>query len=594
VIFDMALKPKSPPVRQVKSGLASQAPKPFSTDWLRQPVVLAGWLVVLVVAAYLPALHSGFIWDDDAYVTENLTLRSPGGLWQIWSQLAATPQYYPLVHTSFWLEYHLWELNPLGYHVDNVLLHILASLLLWRVLVRLRLPGAWLAAAIFALHPVMVESVAWITERKNVLAAVFYYAAALAYWRWGEPATDGKKTVPDSRRWYFIAFALFVAALLSKTITCSLPATLLLIVWWQRGRIAGREVWPLLPFFGVGAALGLLTSWLERNHVGASGPEWAFSLADRCLIAGRAVWFYAGKLCWPADLMFIYPRWQIDAGVWWQWLFPLAALGVVMLLWCQRERWGRGPLVAVLYFGGTLFPALGFSNVYPMRYSFVADHFQYLATVGLIILAVSGLGKIIKLIPVAMVVLPLGLGIMTWARTHIYANPETLWRDTLAKNPAAWMAHDNLGNVLYHSGQVDEAISQYRESLRLKPDDADAHYNLGFIFRQNGQIDEAISQYQEALRLKPDYVEAHNNLGYALLMNKGQTDLAISQFKEALRLRPNYFQAHNNLGIAHINQGRLDEAISQFQEVVRLNPDYVSGRENLARALSMKIAPASR
>ena len=347
--------------------------------------ILGLFLVAATVLAYQPVWHAGFIWDDDVYVTNNLTLRSVDGLRQIWCKLTATPQYYPLVHTSFWLEYHLWGLNPVGYHVVNVLLHALAAILLWRVLVRLQLPGAWLAAGIFALHPVAVESVAWVTERKNVLAAVFYFAAALAYLRGRRRERMAESKSGVSLRWYFLAFALFVAALLSKTTACSLPAAMLLVIWWKRGRIAGRDVWPLLPFFAAGVALGLVTSWLERTHVGAQGPEWAFSFPERCLIAGRAVWFYAGKLFWPANLTFIYPRWQINTGAWWQWIFPVAALAVVAVLWRLRRRIGRGPLVAVLFFGGTLLPALGFTNVYPMRYSFVADHFQYLASVGLIV-----------------------------------------------------------------------------------------------------------------------------------------------------------------------------------------------------------------
>ena len=345
----------------------------------------------------MPALRGGFNWDDDAYVTNNLTLRSVHGLSQIWGQLTATPQYYPLVFTSFWLEYHLWGLNPLGYHVVNVLLHALAAMLLWRVLVRLQLPGAWLAAGIFALHPVAVESVAWVTERKNVLSAVFYFAAALAYLRWRDDGTTttGLRATSSWRSLvlYLLSLALFICALFSKTVTASLPAALLLVIWWKHGRIAGRDVWPLLPFFVAGAALGLVTSWLERTHVGANGPEWALSFFDRCLIAGRALWFYAGKLFWPANLTFIYPRWQIDPGIWWQWLFPAAAIALVMILWSLRGRIGRGPLVAVLFFAGTLLPALGFANVYPMRYSFVADHFQYLASVGLIVLAAAGLTK---------------------------------------------------------------------------------------------------------------------------------------------------------------------------------------------------------
>ena len=476
-------------------------PAPPAREW--NALLLGACSVALMLIVYLPALGGGFGWDDDAYVTNNLTLRSVRGLSQIWGQLTATPQYYPLTYSSFWLEYHLWGPNPLGYHVVNVLLHTLAAMLLWRVLVRLQLPGAWLAAGIFALHPVAVESVAWITERKNVLSAVFYFAAALAYLRWLDYRTT---------KIYLLSFALFMCALFSKTVTASLPAALLLVIWWKHGRIPGRDVRPLLPFFAAGAALGLVTSWLERTHVGANGPEWALSFFDRCLIAGRALWFYAGKLFWPTNLTFIYPRWQIDPGIWWQWLFPAAAIAVVMIPWSLRARIGRGPLVAVLFFAGTLFPALGFANVYPMRYSFVADHFQYLASTGLIVLAAAGLTRIVRPVPFAAVLLPLLLAVLTWKQSAIYADAKTLWQDTLAKNAASWMAHNNLGTILESEGRIDEAASHYAEALRLKPDHAEAHNNLGNTSYKKGLTDAAIGEYREAIRLKPDYATAYSNL----------------------------------------------------------------------------------
>jgi Flp pilus assembly protein TadD len=537
--------------------------------------------------AYLPVWHAGFIWDDDVYVTANSMLSSPGGLAQIWFDPSATVQYYPLVHTSFWLEYHLWGLNPLGYHIVNVLLHTLAAILLWRILVRLQAPGAWLAAGIFALHPVAVESVAWVTERKNVLSAVFYFAAALAYWRWDAPVATGGEpggTIRNRWHWYFFAFALFMAALLSKTVTCSLPAALLLVIWWKRGHLAVRDVWPLLPFFMAGAGLGWLTVWLERTQVGAQGPEWAINFSERCLIAGRALWFYAGKLCWPTNLTFIYPRWQINAGEWWQWAFPAAALAVVAGLWRLRGRIGRGPLVAAFFFGGTLLPALGFTNVYPMRYSFVADHFQYLAGTGLMALAAAGLMRIFRPIPLAGVVLALGLAFLTWKQSHIYVNQETLWKDTLAKNSACWLAHINLGSTLLHQGRTEAAISEYQEAIRLKTDDAEVHNNLGIALFAEGRTDEAISEYQEAIRLKPENGQAHNNLGNAFL-NQGRTDTAISQYQAAIRLKPDDAKAHYNLGTALLNQGRADAAIGQFRETLRLEPDNAEAHNNLGLTL---------
>ena len=429
------------------------------------PVWQGGLIVLLVFLAYLPALHGGFIWDDDFYVTNNPTLHDLGGLQRIWFKVGAVPQYYPMVHTTFWLEYHLWGLNPVGYHLINVLLHATAAILLWQVLLHLQIPGAWLAAVLFALHPVCVESVAWITERKNVLSAVFYFAAALAYLRFVALEEPGG---PNRLRWYWYlgALVLFMAALLSKTVTCSLPAALLLVCWWKKGRVQRGDILPLLPFFVLGVGLGLMTAWIEKYHVGAQGAEWSLTFGERCLIAGRALWFYAGKLVWPVHLTFIYPRWKIEPEVWWQWLFPIAAVGVVAGLWLARRRIGKGPLVAVLFFAGTLGPALGFVNVYPMRYSFVADHFQYLASVGLITLCAAGLARIPRIIPATLVVL---LGALTWQQAGIYRNLETLWRDTLAKNPDCWMAHNNLGHLLSNQGRIDEAMEHYHKAIQINP-----------------------------------------------------------------------------------------------------------------------------
>ncbi|MHC4081279.1 MAG: hypothetical protein ACYSU2_08170, partial [Planctomycetota bacterium] len=303
----------------------------------RLPFVSAAALLVLMtLAAYWPATSCGYIWDDDDYVHQNVLLRSTGGLGEIWLDVGATPQYYPLVHTSYWLEYRLWEDDPRGYHVVNILLHALGAVLLWRVLKRLGVPGAWVAAAVFALHPVHVESVAWITERKNVLSGVFYLGSALLYLRFTLRTGEDR----PSRWLYAGALALFVCALLSKTVACSLPAALLLVLWWKRGHIGWQDARLLAPFFALGVAFGLLTIWMEVHRVGAEGATWNLTFIDRCLIAGRALGFYAGKLIWPWPLMFVYPRWQINASAWWQYTFPAAAAAVVVGLWLARNRIG--------------------------------------------------------------------------------------------------------------------------------------------------------------------------------------------------------------------------------------------------------------
>ena len=543
--------------------------------------VAGALIVVLTVLAYLPALPAGFVWDDDDYVTQNQNLRNLAGLVQIWFKVGAVPQYYPLVHTTFWLEYHLWELNPLGYHLVNVFLHAFAAVLFWRVLARLQVPGAWLAAAIFALHPVHVESVAWITERKNVLSALFYFAAALAYLQFAEG--NGKRA-SQTRRWYYYcgALVLFIAAMLSKTVTASLPAAILLVQWWKRGRLRSREIVPLLPFVAIGGVLGTLTVWLEKYHVGAQGGEWSLPLVERFLIAGRALWFYAGKLVWPAELTFIYPRWSIEPGAWWQWVFPIAAIAVIGALFLLRNRFGRGAFVSVAFFVGTLGPALGFIDVYSFRFSFVADHFQYLASAGLIALAAAGITKAPRAIPIGLLGL---LALLTWRQSAIYYNVETLWRDTLAKNPSAWIAHNNLGNVLKGQGKGDESAAHYRAAIKLKPDYPEAFANLGAWHLQNGRIDEAMSNFQAALEIYPKELTALNNLGNVLL-SKGRLEEAIVCFRKSLEVKPNDPEILSNLGAALAGQKQYEEAIPQYEAALRVKADSAPVLCNLGNALA--------
>ena len=564
-----------------------------------------GLIVLLTILAYIPAMRGGYIWDDNAYVTENATLRSFDGLKRIWFEPRALPQYYPLVHTTFWLEYRVWQLHPFGYHLVNVLLHACNAILLLLVLRSLQVPGAWLAAAFFALHPVQVESVAWITERKNVLSAFFYLSSVLAYLRFANltvgPANTAlssdtyPQTPPNSSRswrFYLLALFLFICGLLSKTITCSMPAAMLLVLWWKRDRLCWRDVLALIPFFLAGAILGLVTVWLEKHHVGAQGAEWAFSFLDRCLIAGRALWFYANKLVWPHKLTFNYPRWQIDSGVWWQYLFPAAALAVISILWAMRRRIGKGPFVAVVFFAGTLVPALGFFDVYPMRFSFVADHFQYLASIGLLALAAASLTAFFKRLDpqpntigfVGCMAVLFVLGVLVWKQSAVYRDTETLYRDTISKNPHSWLAYYNLGVFLVNSGRSDEVMPLFSEALRLRPDDADIHYNLGVALEKQGRLEEALVQFAETVRLRPDYAEAHYSLA-VILARQGKFEEAISHYSQTLRVNPNHAQAHNNLGVALFSLGQLDKAIGHYLRAIELRPNFSKAYNNLGNAL---------
>ena len=544
-------------------------------------------LVVVALAAYLPALNGGFVWDDDAYVVENPNLRTPDGLWKIWATPTASPQYYPVAFTSFWLEYRLWGPDPLGYHLTNVLLHALNGVLVWRLLLGLQIRFAWFIAAAFVLHPVHVESVAWVTERKNVLSGFFYLSAALAFFQFRPVAAPSAG--PPRWGWYAAALGLYACALLSKTVTCSLPAALLLVLWWKSGTVRRRDVLILGPLFALGLVLAGVTIWMERTHVGARGADWTLSAVDRCLIAGRALWFYLGQLCWPANLVFIYPRWHIDAGEVWQYVFPLAYAGAVAVAVLGRRRWGRGPAAALLFFAGTLVPALGFIDVYPMRFSFVADHFQYLASLGALVLLVEvGARALGRLVPddspwrtsVAGLVLVALMG-LTFQRGFAYENLETLWTDTLAGNPDCWLAHNNLGEVRFEQGRIEEARVHYREAARLKPEDPQFHYNLGKAEWTLGNVEAAISEFEEATRLDPNYETAHLNLGIAL-RRKGLSEEGLVHIERAVQLKPDFPQARNALGVALAQKGRRTEAIQQFLAAAESSPSDPESHYNLA------------
>ena len=577
-----ASKGKSRDVKVVR-----RAPPPAGTAPSGMPVLrnAAAWASIFcaTLIVYWPALRGGLVWDDNKHLTWP-ELQSLAGLGRIWSDLHATQQYYPLLHTAFWIEHRIWGDAVLGYHLVNVALHAASACLVVLIVKRLRLPGAWLAGFVFALHPVCVEAVAWISEQKSTLSGVFYLGSALTYLHFVETRR---------RLQYFVALGLFVLALLSKTVTATLPAALLVLLWWQRGRLEWkRDIRPLLPWFVLGASAGLFTAWVERVIIGAQGADFTLTPAGHLLLAGRVIWFYLGKLVWPANLLFTYPRWNIDPGAWWQYLFPAGVLAAVAVLVLVARR-RRGPLASFLIFAGTLFPVLGFLNVYPFVYSYVADHFQYLASLGIIVPAASALAvtaarfSLGKTRAIALAAIPVAiLGVLTWRQSGMYRDVETLYRKTLERNPDSWMAHSNLGDFLMQiPGRLPEAIAEFEAAVRLKPGLAETHANLGSALSHvPGRLAEAAAECEAALRIRPDFAAAHNSLGSIWSQIPGRMPAAVAEYQLALRWKPDYAEAHYNLGnaLAQI-PGRLPEAIAEYEAALRLKP-LPEARANLAAA----------
>jgi tetratricopeptide (TPR) repeat protein len=626
-------------------------------------------LAALIFSAYAYSLRGEFLWDDDLHITANPTIIGPLGLKEIWT--TARANYFPLVLSNFWLQHALWGLDPFGYRVVTLLFHVGAALLLWRVLRQLRVPGAWLGAAIWALHPVQVESVAWICELKNTQSAAFFLAAIACYVRWlaterargvaglaeagpgaTTPATSEEVrilAVTRDHRPYALALMCALLAILSKPSTVMLPVALALCAWWSRRRLHWRDLLPLGPFFVLSALAAGWTIWEQQHHSGAIGEAWNQTWAERGVIAGRVGWFYLGKLAWPEPLIFIYPRWTVSAASLGAWL-PCVGAGltlVALAMWARRSAAGAAVFFATAYFGVLLFPVLGFFSVYFFRYSFVGDHFQYLASMGPLALAGAGLARMTlsfratdgggvpspresprlqtraRLPRSAWLgaVLVLSLALLTAREAREYLNNEALWRATLARNPHAIMAWLNLGDTYLKQGRLEEAVATFTHVTRIKPDEADAFNdlggallqldrpgealaaleqaaalaprraevanNLGSAQQQMGRAAEALASFRRALALDPEYAEAHNNLG-AELAEAGQTREALAHFETALRLAPRSIAALNNLGNTLRTLGRLEEAIARHRAALQIKPDFPDALASLGYALVLQ------
>jgi protein O-mannosyl-transferase len=514
-------------------------------------------LIVVTLLAYEPAWNGKPIWDDDTRLTRP-ELRTLSGLTSLWIKPEATRQYHPLVDTLFWVEDKLWGESMLGYHLVNILLHGVSALLLLRILRQLAVPGRWLAVAIFALHPVHVESVAWLVELKNTLSGIFFFGSVLAYLRFDQNRSGGS---------YALVLFLFSLGLMAKAVVATLPAAILIVLWWKRGRLEWkRDVKPLIPFFVLGIAAGLFTAWMEREFSGAEGKAFEFSVIERFLIAGRAFWFYLGKLFWPSNLVLIYPRWNVSSTVWWEYLFPIAALFLFAVSWALRRRWRWLP-AGLLFFAVMLLPMLGFFNVNFFRFSFVADHFQYLASIGIITPVSAGAAMLLSQLRgwhrtvgyglcLALLAVLTGL---TWRQSRLYRDAETCYRTIIESNPDCWAAHNNLGDVLLKKGLVDEAIVHCQKAVEIRPNYQLGHNSLGVALLQKGQVDEAIAHFQTVLEINPNQ-STHRNVSDAL--------------------------AHLNLGNILLKKGRADEAIAHYEKALEITPRSVLTQNNLAWALA--------
>jgi len=638
----------------------------------RRFLVLQG-AVILAMGAFVfsPVFRGGWLtdWDDGLEITGNRDLRDWRGLWNLWFD-PHTPDYFPLKSTAQWVQWHLWHADPAGYHLTNIGLHLLSALLLWRLLDKLGVRLAWIGGLIFAVHPLTVESVAWIAELKNVLSLPLVLGAVMAWVDWDRAkhemlAHSATKTpivvaerasvsehVPMSKRnacafRYGICLALFLAAMLCKSSVVMFPFVLLLYAWWKRGRLAWADLKATVPFFAVSLVLGIVTLVFQSHRaiVGEAviSPEWQ----QRVIVAGLAVAFYLWKSVLPSGLLPVYPRWSVSPPSLFQLsICLLVAAGLCWLAWafCRQERresqpgrgWQRHVVFGAGFFFINLIPVLGFVPMSFLRLAWVADHFVYLPLVGLVGLAAAGISKwrddlrVVRIdqagrhggrpsifdFLILFSIAALALESHDYAAA--FANSEALWTHTLRGNPQAWVAENNLGNVLFDQGRIAEGASHYERALALKPDYPEAHNNLGNVFAGAHRLPEAIAQYEQALQAHPDYANAENGLansldglgrpleaiehlqraikdnpGYAeahdslgnVLMELGRFPEAEEQFRETLQLKPDYPQGWNNLGNLFYRTGRTPDAIGEYEEALRLKPDFPEAHNNLGLAL---------
>jgi tetratricopeptide (TPR) repeat protein len=578
-----------------------------------QPWQLTAQVAAIVVAVglvYLPALRADFVWDDEQLVTGNPLLRTFSGLLETWSG-GRTADYFPVTSTVFWIEYHLFGSKAVGYHAVNILLQTADALLVWLVLHRLKVPGAWLAGLIFGIHPVHAESVAWISELKNLLSMFFALLSTFCFFEIEEKRLLGGATA------YVASLVFFLLALLSKTQVVFLPVALLLCAWWRSGNATSaslrREVARTWPFFLLAAVLSLVTIWFQNRGIGDEEIVIG-SLIRRFANAGMAVWWYAGKVFVPVRLMSIYPKWRFDSPQLVEWLALIALLSLLAIFWLWRNRGTRGAFFALACFVVALLPTLGFVRMAYLRSgTLVADHHQYFADVSLIAFFSAGVASVwawrqrgVKTATIAITLPLLGaMGTCTYGRAEIYRSEETLWRDNLSKNPDAWQAQIRLGQLFFKQERYAEAVYHCERAVQLKPELADNRNLLGLVYCRLSRFEEGIAEYRKALQLKEvksfpatsnDVATIRTNLANALTITANNLsdsvsaipdeamrsyEEAIHEYEKALELEPQQPAIHRNLGLLLARLGRYDEAAAHLRATLQIVPDEPLARETL-------------
>ena len=567
--------------------------------WLHHPIAAGLALCGMVAVSYYPALFGGFVIDDNIFA-DSPAVHAWSGLWNIWfspDDLEGERHYWPILYTTFWLEHKLWGLAPFGYHLVNVLLYMVNVLLLWVLLRRLAVPGAWAVAAVFAVHPMHVDSVAWVIGRKDLLSGLFCMAAALCWMRstasFGVSRTDCPddllrvpwRWLPDSLRvprpaLYFAAVGLFAAAMLSKSVAVTLPVAFVIVIWWKQGRVTWTDGCRIAPFLLVALCISLAD--LSYYTSGPRELDFDYGFAERALIAARALWYYAGKLAWPADLAVVGPLWELDTGDLLAWVYLIAAVAVAALLWFARHRVGRGPLAGAVFFVVTLSPVLGFVDYGHMWIAFAADRYAYLAGIGVISVVVGGvaycLGKlpsVVKIGAAGVLVAVLAVfGRLTWEQAGIYRDDLSFYNHIISRNPGARFAHWGLFDALIDAGRTAEALAASRIAMERFPESVVAHNAHGVALMELNRLEEAAESFRRAAELGPGHKSSRQNLG-SIRRRQGRFAESIRWYRAVLDIDPDYTLAHVGMGAALFSLRQHEQAEESLARAVSLGLDAV-------------------
>jgi lipoprotein NlpI len=607
---------------KAESGRRTEArgnPDPWASfPW--QTALRAGVIVAAVFLIFSPVFQGEWLWDDDSLITNNLLVHSSNGLWKIWFEPDTLIDYFPLKVSVEWIEWHLWGMDTLGYHLVSIALHAVSALLVWRLLAKFGLRLAWLGGLLFAIHPLMVESVAWISELKNTLSLPPFLLAMCAWLDYDERGR---------RQDYLRALVLFLVAMLCKTTMVMFPVALLLHAWWKRGRIGWQDMRNSAPFFALSLMLGIITALFLHQHAIGERPIPVGGLFARLALAGLSFVFYFSKCVLPIQMSPMYPKWEIDPPTAVQFFPWLVIAGVFFFLWTKRQGWGRHVLLGLGFFALMLAPFVGLTTASYMTFTWVMDHLLYLPVIGLIGLAVAGAEHVDNLLPpmarlcgrsVAALLLAL-LAYGSYDYAEDFSSPKSLWTYTIGVNPGAFMAYNDLGAVYAREHQYEEALHLYDLSLRLNPTFLGTIFNvagaysemglskealssyekllkidpdfgmgwnsMGNVYIHEGRVEEAKACYERAVQLNPDYPDSQNNLGN-ILVKEGNLPGALEHYSQALRINPDYIEAHNSKGAVLARMGDIAGAIREFQEALRIKPDHAAARSNLEQALQFQ------